>query len=196
MGLRLITGRSGQGKTEGMLREIVREACLHPEKKYFLVVPEQFSLEMQRRMVELHPRKGFFNIDILSFHRLSYRIFDETGHEPAKLLEDLGVAMILRRILSRKEEELDYFKKSARKAGFVDEVKSALMELISYGVSWEELETIAGDLDDRPVLQRKCRELAMIFSCFLTTRFLISTRIASTQAEISLISSVFWRIIS
>ena len=186
MGLRLITGRSGQGKTEGMLREIVREACLHPEKKYFLVVPEQFSLEMQRRMVELHPRKGFFNIDILSFHRLAYRIFDETGHEPAKLLEDLGVAMILRRILSRKEEELDYFKKSARKAGFVDEVKSALMELISYGVSWEELETIAGDLDDRPVLQRKCRELAMIFSCFLketSGRFMVTEQILTLAAD-------------
>ncbi len=186
MALRLITGRSGQGKTEAMLREIVRESCLHPEKNYFLVVPEQFSLEMQRRMVELHPKKGFFNIDILSFHRLAYRIFDETGYEPAQILEDLGVAMILRRILSRKEEELTYFKRSARKAGFVDEMKSALMELISYGLSWEDLETAAEDLDERPVLQRKCRELAMIFSCFqqeTSGRFLVTEQILTLASD-------------
>ena len=186
MGLRLITGRSGQGKTEGMLIEIVREACLHPEKNYFLVVPEQFSLEMQRRMVELHPKKGFFNIDILSFHRLAYRIFDETDYEPAQLLEDLGAAMILRRILSRKEEELTYFKRSARKAGFVDEVKSALMEMISYGISWKDLETAAKDLNDRPVLQKKCRELAMVFSSFqqeTSGRFMVTEQILTLASD-------------
>ncbi len=186
MALRLIAGKSGQGKTESMLREIVDQSCRHSEKNYFLVVPEQFSLEMQRRMVELHPKKGFFNIDVVSFHRLAYRIFDEAGYVPAEILEDLGVAMILRRILSRKEDELAYFKRSVRKAGFIDEMKSALMEMVSYGVSWKDLEETAGKLGDRPVLQSKCRELALVFSEFeqeISGRYMVTEQILTLASD-------------
>ena len=186
MALRMIIGRSGQGKTEEMLREIVEESCRHPDRNYFLIVPEQFSLEMQRRMVELHPLKGFFNIDVLSFHRLAYRIFDAAGYVPARLLEDLGVSMVLRRILSQKEEELGFFKRSVRKAGFIDELKSALMEMISCGVSWEDLEKAVQTMDDRPLLQKKCRELAMIFSEFVREtegRFMVTEQILTLASD-------------
>ena len=63
-------------------------------------------------MVKKHPRHGFFNIDVLSFHRLAYRIFDECGYQPGEILEDLGVSMMLRKILSEGENNFLYFKKS------------------------------------------------------------------------------------
>ena len=84
MALRLITGRSGQGKTEYLVQEVIRLSMENPQQKYYVIVPEQFSLEMQRKMVKKHPRHGFFNIDVLSFHRLAYRIFDECGYQPVK----------------------------------------------------------------------------------------------------------------
>ena len=100
MALRYITGRSGQGKTEYLVKEVIRRSIEIPEKQYYVIVPEQFSLEMQRKIVKMHPRHGFFNIDVLSFHRLSYRIFAECNYQPKEILEDLGVSMMLRKILS------------------------------------------------------------------------------------------------
>ena len=91
MALRYITGRSGQGKTEYLVKEVIRRSIEIPEKQYYVIVPEQFSLEMQRKIVKMHPRHGFFNIDVLSFHRLSYRIFAECNYQPKEILEDLGV---------------------------------------------------------------------------------------------------------
>ena len=79
------------------------------QKKYYVIVPEQFSLEMQRKMVKKHPRHGFFNIDVLSFHRLAYRIFDECGYQPGEILEDLGVSMMLRKILSEGEKAVQCY---------------------------------------------------------------------------------------
>lgn len=111
MALRLITGRSGQGKTEHLVQEVIRLSMENPQQKYYVIVPEQFSLEMQRKMVKKHPRHGFFNIDVLSFHRLAYRIFDEYGYQPGEILEDLGVSMMLRKILSEGENNFFYFKK-------------------------------------------------------------------------------------
>ena len=47
------------------------------------------------------------NIDILSFMRLAYRIFDEVGGENRPVLEDTGKTLVLRRVLEEKKEELD-----------------------------------------------------------------------------------------
>ena len=54
MALRYITGRSGQGKTEYLVKEVIRRSIEIPEKQYYVIVPEQFSLEMQRKIVKMH----------------------------------------------------------------------------------------------------------------------------------------------
>lgn len=59
MALRYITGRSGQGKTEYLVKEVIRRSIEIPEKQYYVIVPEQFSLEMQRKIVKMHPRHGY-----------------------------------------------------------------------------------------------------------------------------------------
>ena len=51
MALRYITGRSGQGKTEYLVKEVIRRSIEIPEKQYYVIVPEQFSLEIQRIIV-------------------------------------------------------------------------------------------------------------------------------------------------
>ena len=108
MAIRIITGGSGQGKTEYIVRQVIRESLEHQDGSYFVIVPEQFSLEMQKKMIASHPRHGFINIDVLSFHRLAWRIFEEAGFMPPDILEDLGVSMMLRKILSEKEEEFGH----------------------------------------------------------------------------------------
>ncbi len=180
MSLQFITGTSGQGKTSWMIRHVIACAENHPKQQYYVIVPEQFSLEMQRRIVEEHPRHGFFNIDIISFHRLAYRVFDECGYEPAEILEDLGVSMILKKILAEHVDELPYFRGSLRKPGFLDELKSVMMECISYGVSWQDLKDSSLKAEGYPVLQRKLQELSLIFQWFekeTNHRYMVSEEI-------------------
>ena len=105
MSLRFIVGSTGQGKTTHIIKEVIEKSKECPQNKYYVIVPEQFSLEMQRKIVENHPQHGFFNIDILSFYRLAYRVFDECQFQPKTILEDLGVSMILRKILADLKSE-------------------------------------------------------------------------------------------
>lgn len=186
MALRFITGRSGQGKTEYLVQEVIRLSMDNPQKKYYVIVPEQFSLEMQRKMVKKHPGHGFFNIDVLSFHRLAYRIFDECGYQPGEILEDLGVSMMLRKILSEGEEDFLYFKKSMKKAGFIDELKSMLMEFIGYGVTWEQMEQVSKQLEENRSLSDKCKELGSIYERFdkaIEGRFIVTEQILDVARE-------------
>ena len=124
MSLRLITGSSGQGKTEYIIRDMIRRSKEEPDRMFYLIVPEQFSLEMQKKMVELHPRHGYFNMDVLSFHRLAYRIFDDRMVRPADVLDDLGVSMLLRKVIQENRDEIRLFAPAIGKAGFVDELKN------------------------------------------------------------------------
>ena len=44
-------------------------------------------MQTQKELVSLHPDGGILNIDVLSFQRLAYRVFEETGTPVGKVLE-------------------------------------------------------------------------------------------------------------
>lgn len=184
--LRFILGGSGQGKTHHIMQEMIERSKKEPGQKLYLIVPEQYSLQMQRDMVMAHPNKGFFHIDVQSFFRLSYLILDELNIEPEELLEDLGVSMILKKIISRHQEEFTYFKRSIRKQGFLDELKSMIMEFISYGVTEEMLSSMEEESGEHRNLSSKCRELALIYSYFnqeIEGQYLLMEQILSVMTR-------------
>ena len=79
MSLQLILGSSGAGKSHHLYSHIIEESVRHPERNYIVVVPEQYTMAIQKRMVSMHPRKGILNIDVVSFERLAYEVFEEVG---------------------------------------------------------------------------------------------------------------------
>ena len=79
MSLQFIIGSSGSGKSCYAYQNIIEQAGLHPEKLFFVIVPEQFTMQTQKTLVEMSPGKGILNIDILSFERLAYRVLEETA---------------------------------------------------------------------------------------------------------------------
>lgn len=82
MSLRFIIGNSGSGKSYAAFSHIIEEAGKHPEQMYYVIVPEQFTMQTQKTLVEMHPDRGILNIDVLSFDRLAYRVLEEAGEIP------------------------------------------------------------------------------------------------------------------
>ena len=77
MSLQFIFGNSGSGKSEYGFRYMIEKAMRHPERRFLVVVPEQFTMQTQKTIASMHPDGGILNIDVLSFQRLAYRIFEE-----------------------------------------------------------------------------------------------------------------------
>ena len=90
MSLQFIIGSSGIGKTHYACQRIIQESLENPGKLYYIIVPEQFTMQTQKNVVEMHPGKGILNIDVLSFQRLAYRVFEEVGGAREVLLDDTG----------------------------------------------------------------------------------------------------------
>ena len=97
MGLSLVTGGSGSGKTEFIYKKIIDWSIEEEERQFFVIVPEQSTMQAQKDIVRLHPRHGTMNIDIVSFERLAYRVFSELSLPQPEILDDTGKTMVLRK---------------------------------------------------------------------------------------------------
>ena len=58
MPLQFILGSSGSGKSRYLYETVIRESLAAPKENFLVLVPEQFTMEIQRNLTELHPRKG------------------------------------------------------------------------------------------------------------------------------------------
>lgn len=89
MSLQFIIGSSGAGKTRLLYESLIRQSIEDPESSLIAIVPEQFTMQTQKEVVCLHPNHGTMNIDIVSFQRLAYRVFEELGVEHLAVLDDM-----------------------------------------------------------------------------------------------------------
>jgi ATP-dependent helicase/nuclease subunit B len=167
MGLKFYIGASGSGKSHRLYDEIIQESIKNPEKNYIIVVPDQFTMQTQLEMVNRHPSKGIMNIDVLSFSRLSHRIFEEVGENERPILDDTGKSLVLRKVASDLEDELSVMKRNIRKLGYISEVKSALSEFMQYGIGVKEVDKLCDYASKRGVLSYKLKDLNVLYKGFL-----------------------------
>ena len=163
MKLQLVLGNSGSGKTEYMYQRIVEDAAKHPKKNYLVIVPEQFTMQTQRKLVDLSLNGAIMNIDVLSFKRLAYRVFDELGIRDMNILEETGKNLVLRKIAQEKEDKLTVLRPNMSRMGYISEVKSLLSELVQYNISAEQLRNYAKSEKLSPVLAAKLNDVVTMY---------------------------------
>jgi ATP-dependent helicase/nuclease subunit B len=166
LSLELVIGASGAGKTEYIYRKLIDSAISNPEVRHIMLVPEQFTMQTQRRLVSRHPGHGLLNIDVVSFDRLAFRIFEETGTGSYQLLDDIGKSMLLRRSAGEHRGKLGIFSGNLSRSGFISRMRSMISELYEYDVTSGKLREVADRLDGRPVLRDKLRDLSVIYDAF------------------------------
>ena len=166
MSLQFIFGNSGAGKSHYLYDHIVRESMAHPEVNYLVLVPEQFTMQTQKDLCMAHSRHGIMNIDVLSFVRLSHRIFEETGRETKRVLDDEGKNLILRKIAGKYEDGLKVLKGNLKKQGYISEVKSVISEFTQYGIGFGELDSFIETLEPESYLAYKLRDIRKVYEGF------------------------------
>nr|WP_298514653.1 PD-(D/E)XK nuclease family protein [uncultured Marvinbryantia sp.] len=166
MSLRLILGSSGSGKSRYIYSSIIESAVQSPEKKFLVIVPEQFTMQTQRELVRLHPDGGLLNIDILSFQRLAHRIFEEVGADKRTVLEELGKTLLLRRAASRRQDELKVLKGNLKKMGYLQQMKSMISELTQYDIDSEKMERLLQRAEQKPSLFYKLKDIQLLYEGF------------------------------
>lgn len=166
MSLQFIIGSAGSGKSHVLYNEMIEQSIACPDMNYIAIVPEQFTMQTQKDIVTMHPRKGVMNIDIVSFQRLAFRVFEEVGKEETPILDDTGKNLILRKVIENKKSELGIFSGKLKKPGFTEEMKSMISELYQYGVTDSDLKEMLGAAEKKPLLEAKLKDVFVLYQGF------------------------------
>ena len=166
MSLQFVLGGSGTGKSTYVFDKIIERSMQEENKNFFILVPDQFTMQTQMDFVTRHKRGGILNIDILSFSRLSHRILEETGGNRETVLDDTGKSLVLRKVAEDLKEEVPVLGGNLKKLGYIHEVKSAISEFMQYGIDQTEMEKMLKFAKNRGGLHGKLKDLGVLYQGF------------------------------
>ncbi|MDR1018710.1 MAG: hypothetical protein LBM02_08430, partial [Lachnospiraceae bacterium] len=187
MALNLIIGPSGSGKTTKGYEIIINSSLENEKRNHFILVPEQFTMSTQKKIVDMHPRHGILNIDVLSFLRLSHRIFSETGDIDLPSLSEEGKNLIIRKVVGKISGKLNIYGKAVNQPGTISEIKSAISELLQYKISEEDLENAISSMSSTSRMYLKYKDILQIYieyNQFIEGRYITSEGILDNLEQV------------
>ncbi len=166
MGVQYIFGRSGRGKSHFVLEQIKNRLQMKSEHKLILIVPEQFTLQAERNLIEKLDLPGIMDIEVLSFTRLAHNILNEVGGLTRIHLNEQGKSMVLRKIIDEVNQELTLYKKACQQSGFVTMFSELLCELKQQDLLPIDLRLKLEKLQKDSTLYYKLQDVAYIYEQF------------------------------
>ena len=166
MSLHFVFGPSGAGKSRLLYENLTKRSMEETGRKFLVIVPDQFTMETQKDLVHFHERGGILNIDVLSFGRLSHRIFDEVGALGVPVLDDTGKSLVLQKVAIACKEQLPALGGYLHRQGYIHEVKSAISEFMQYGIGVQDMEKLIDYAGKRGALVQKLKDLSVLYQGF------------------------------
>lgn len=163
MSLRLVYGRAGCGKSRFCLQDIKTRMEEGGSQPLILIVPEQFSLQAERSLIQAIGQGGLMRAEVLSFKRLAYRVFSEVGGIAFPHMTPAAKSMILHRVLEQLRTELVFFAKAAMQRGFVNTLSDLITEFKRYCIAPGDLKEVLQQIPEQDLLRTKMSELCSIY---------------------------------
>ena len=160
MGLRLIYGRAGTGKSEKCYKEISEK--IKQNNKILIITPEQFSFTAEKKLMEAIETEAVFNAEVVTFSRMAYRVIQEIGGRTETNLSKCGKAMLIYSILNNCKKNLKFLGKTDEN---VDMAGTAITEFKKHGISVEQLKQETEKQSDI-YLKNKLNDINMIYEKF------------------------------
>ncbi len=108
-------------------------------RRLILYVPEQMTLQAERDLITGLNLPGLLEIQVISPRKLKLQVREQMGTGTKRILNEMGRAMAVHRVMTEKEGELRYYRSMTGLPGAVRRVGGALDELRESEIAPEEL---------------------------------------------------------
>ncbi len=191
--LQFVLGRAGSGKTEYLRRMLVEKAKAG-ETGLIMLVPEQYSFETEKAILELCGPEKASLIQVYSFTRLAETVFRREGGIAGRRLSDGGRRVLMASALAACEDRLEVYRSAAQNGRVTDLMLTAVNEMKMCAVSPEQLSRTARLLSDTG-LGKKLSEIALLYGAFeaLVSASYLDSRDDLTRLADALLTSSFFR---
>ncbi len=160
--LTLVLGRAGAGKSAYLYRLAARRAEEGAKNAIFLV-PETYSHQAERQLCLYGGDAVSLSCEVLTFRRLSNRVFSAYGGLAEAVLDEPGRILVMQQALESAQGQLRYYRASMRTdlldamCALVDEFKSVRLTP----------ETLARAAQDAPAgLAAKLGDLSLVYASY------------------------------
>ena len=160
MGIRIIYGRAGSGKSEFCFSEIARK--IDTEEKIIIITPEQFSFTLERKLMEAINTNAVLNAEVVTLSRMAYRVIQEVGGNNKTNLSKCGKAMLIYSILHAHKKDLKFLGKTDEN---IDLIMRAITEFKQHSITIDLLQKEIESIDDT-YLQTKLQDMEKIYGDF------------------------------
>ena len=165
MSLRFIYGRAGSGKSYFCFHDIKSRIEDKDNSSLILLVPEDYSFQAERDLLKLVGESGLMKAKVLSFKRMAYLVFSQTGGLAREHVSSSGKCILLYSIMDRYKDKFTAFKKSVKMKGFVNIVSDMITELKIYNIDPGTIENAIAKADN-DMLKEKLHDIDIIYSEF------------------------------
>ncbi len=163
-----ILGRAGSGKTTLMLQKTAEAAR---EGRVILIVPEQYSFEMEKQVYAMGPLA--MQVEVYSFTRLCHRVFSECGGMSGEYVTDAARQILMNLALGQAKDQLDLYARPAKSPAFVGTMLRQVDEFKNAGVTPKQLSDFSRAAPT-PQLMQKTHEMSLVYTYYqalLSQRF-------------------------
>lgn len=160
MGLRIIYGKSGSGKSGYCFAEIAK--LIKQEKKIYIITPEQFSFTAEKKLMEAIDANAVLNAEVITLSRMAHRVLQEIGGSKQTQLTKCGKSMLIYSILNQYKKNLKFLSKSDEN---IDLSMTAITEFKKHGVKPEHLQEEIEKVQDE-YLKTKLKDMLLIYQNF------------------------------
>lgn len=173
MSIRFVVGRAGTGKTRFCFDRIVAAMRAQPlGEPIYWILPKQATFEAERQLTVNSGLNGFVRCRVLSFEQLGQDVLAQCGGAAVPAITAYGRQMILRMLLRKHADQLQFFGRVARQAGLAQKLDNTFAEFEHEGHSLEDLAehldrfpTDTPDADEQ-ALHAKLRDLHLLYSAY------------------------------
>ncbi len=158
--LQFILGRASSGKTYTVTKKIAE--CLAQGKSPVLLVPEQFSFESEKNILDMVGDGAAGRVSVISFTRLCDEIERVNGGVCGEGITDADRVILMTRAIKICREELNRFKKYSSSRSFARLMIDTIGEFKMNFITAEDLRNAAKDTDDE-LLRLKLIDTALIY---------------------------------
>ncbi len=185
--LNIITGRTGSGKTR-LIRSMATEIAQKQSGKAIIIVPEQFSFETERGMLNLLGNEKINNVEILSFSRVAERLLSQYGKIDKTIADDGVQAVLMSRAIETLEDKLTVFSRYKKFPQLINEILDFHHEIKKCSITNDKLSEYA-NLVRKTSFASKLNELSLIFSCYDA---LLSHSFTDSSMHLDMLYDLLW----
>lgn len=163
MGLKIIYGRAGCGKSQYCFNDIKEKIQQmrnnYNEKKIYIITPEQFSYTAEKKLLDILDEDAVINAEVLTFQRMAHRVLNQENKVP---LSKAGKSMLIYHILSENKGKLKFLGKTDEN---VELLSTAITEFKKHNVTIQDLTKAIGETEDK-YLETKLLDLKLMYEKF------------------------------